>query len=164
MTRRAAITGSVLFFLAGPGLEAGVGPFLLTRGWEAGEQRALLVVLGALLVAGGLAVLVRCFAGFALKGHGTPTPAAPTGALVAGGPYRWVRNPQHVATATVVVGEALLLARPVLLVAVAAYLLAMAGLVRRIEEPGLRARFGPGWEAYAARVPAWLPRPPGRRP
>jgi protein-S-isoprenylcysteine O-methyltransferase Ste14 len=114
------------------------------------------------LVVAGLAVLVRCFAGFALDGRGTPTPAAPTGVLVVGGPYRVVRNPQHLATAVVIVGEALVLARPVLLVAAAAYLATLAVLVRRFEEPRLRERFGADYDAYRAQVPAWVPRRPGR--
>ncbi len=113
-----------------------------------------------MLVAVGLAVLVRCLAGFALEGRGTPTPAAPTSVLVAGGPYAVVRNPQHLATAAVIVGEALVLARPVLLVAVGAYLATLAVLVRRFEEPRLRERFGPAYDAYRAGVPAWVPRVP----
>lgn len=104
-------------------------------------------------------MLVRCFAGFALDGRGTPTPAAPTSALVDRGPYAVVRNPQHLATAAVIVGEALVLARPVLLVAVAAYLTTLAVLVRRFEEPRLRQRFGLAYDDYRARVPAWVPRP-----
>src|SRR3954454_156078 len=56
---RAIAVGSVLFFLAGPGLEAGVGPWLLVTvaggpvdGWPPAAR-----VAGALLMAAGLAVL-----------------------------------------------------------------------------------------------------------
>lgn len=162
MRPRHAAIGSALFFLVGPGLEAGVGPFLLTGGFARGDDlpaQPLLTVLGALLILGGLLVLVRCFAGFARDGRGTPTPAAPTAQLVVDGPYRVVRNPQQLATAAVIVGEALVLARPILLVAAAAYLATLALLIRRYEEPRLRARFGAAYDAYAARTPAWVPRP-----
>lgn len=160
-TRHAAL-GSALFFLVGPGLEAGVGPYLLTGGFERGDDlpaQPLLTGVGVLLILGGLLVLVRCFTAFARDGRGTPTPAAPTARLVVDGPYRVVRNPQQLATAAVIVGEALLLARPILLVAAAAYLATLALLIRRHEEPRLRARFGAAYDAYAARTPAWVPRP-----
>lgn len=142
----------------------GVGPFLLTGGFRTGDgTSAGLTAAGVVLIALGLAVLVWCFADFALRGAGTPTPAAPTTRLVVSGPYAVVRNPQHAATAVVIVGEALVLARPILLVAVAAYLVTLGVLVRRHEEPRLRERFGPAYDAYRARVPAWVPRPGARR-
>ena len=159
--RRAAITGSLLFFLVGPVLEMGVGPWLLTSGFETGDWAADFIpfdVLGGLMIAAGLAVVVTAFARFALEGLGTPSPMAPPRELVVTGAYRYVRNPMYVATATVIVGEGLLLRRPVLFVAAAAYCLALALLGRLVEEPMLRRRFGPAYEAYAAAVPAWRPR------
>lgn len=164
MPRRAATTASALFFLLGPGLEAGVGPFLITGGWQRGDAwpaQPLWTVLGALLVAIGLAVVVRAFVAFVVDGRGSPTPAAPTGRLVVTGAYRYVRNPIYVATAAIVVGEALILARPVLLAAAAAYLATLALATRRWEEPTLTRRFGPQYEAYRSAVPGWWPR---RRP
>jgi protein-S-isoprenylcysteine O-methyltransferase Ste14 len=152
---------SALFFLAGPGLEAGVGPFLLTSGFETGEawDDAIAVrVAGALLVAAGLAVLLHAFARFAGEGHGTPTPAAPTRQLVITGAYRHVRNPMYVATAAVIAGEGLLLSQPILLLGAAVYVTALAALVHLVEEPRLRERFGDRYDAYARAVPGWLPR------
>lgn len=158
MTTRRATLGSALFFLAGPGLEAGAGPLLLvlltgTAAWPWPVR-----VLGVGLIAAGLAVLLDVFRRFGREGAGTPSPAAPTQRLMAGGAYRHVRHPMYVATAAVVVGEALLLGAAVLLAAAAVYLIAMAALSRWVEEPRLRARFGPAYEAYRAAVPGWLPR------
>lgn len=164
MGRRAAAFASAVFFLLGPGLEAGAGPALLTGGFARGDglpAQAAWSVLGALLVAAGLLVVVRAFVAFAVEGRGSPTPAAPTGALVVSGAYRWVRNPMYVATAAMIVGEGLLLARPVLFVAAAAYVATLATVTRRIEEPALARRFGPAYVAYRAAVPGWWPR---RRP
>src|SRR5687767_10223858 len=107
--RRAAAIGSAVFFLIGPGLEAGVGPWLLT-GFEVEHEWPWVVRgLGVALIALGLAVVVHAFVRFAREGVGTPAPVAPPGRLVVGGAYRHVRNPMYVATAAVIVGEGLLL-------------------------------------------------------
>ena len=160
MPRRAAAIGSALFFLVGPGLEAGVGPWLLT-GFEVGSEWAAPVrALGVLLIAAGLAVLVSAFVRFVAEGVGTPAPVAPPGTLVVGGAYRYVRNPMYVATAAVIVGEGLLLGQPILLVAAAVYCGALALLVRLHEEPLMARRYGAPYDAYRRAVPAWIPRRP----
>jgi protein-S-isoprenylcysteine O-methyltransferase Ste14 len=119
-------------------------------------------LLGVVLVVGGLVFVVGAFVRFAVGG-GTPAPVAPPPGLVVEGAYRWVRNPMYVATAAVIVGEGLLLGQPVLFVAAAVYLLGLAGLVRWVEEPRLRARFGDAYARYVAEVPPWMPRRPARR-
>ena len=154
------VAGSALFVLVGPLLEAGVGPWLLTR-WERGAgllDAAAPRVLGGVLIAGGLLVLLGALARFALDGLGTPAPVAPPRRLVVRGAYRFVRHPMYVATAAVIAGQGLLLARPVLLAAAAVYLLTLATLARVREEPLLRERFGAEYEAYRSAVPGWLPR------
>jgi protein-S-isoprenylcysteine O-methyltransferase Ste14 len=154
---------AVLFFLVGPGLEAGVGPWVLT-GFEVEHEWPIAVrVLAALLIAGGLAVLVRSFVAFSVAGLGTPSPAAPTSRLVVAGAYRFVRNPMYVATAAVIVGEGLVLGQPILVVAAGVYVAALALLVRLREEPLMRERFGPDYDAYRRAVPAWIPRLAPRR-
>jgi protein-S-isoprenylcysteine O-methyltransferase Ste14 len=157
---RAAI-GSVAFFLAGPGLEAGVGPWLLVRvaGSDLDGWPIALRVLGALLFAAGLAVLLDVFVRFAGEGRGTPSPAAPTRQLLVGGAFRYVRNPMYVATTAVIAGEALAFAQPVLLAGAAAYATAMATLSAAVEEPRLARRFGAEFDAYRRAVPGWIPRP-----
>jgi protein-S-isoprenylcysteine O-methyltransferase Ste14 len=159
--RMRSALGSALFFLVGPGLEAGVGPWLLT-GFERREGTALdvaaLRALGAVLIAAGLVVLVGSFVRFARDGRGTPAPAAPPVRLVVAGAYRHVRNPMYVATAAVIVGEGLLLAQPILLLAAAVYCTALALWSRHREEPLLLARFGEQYAAYRAAVPGWVPR------
>lgn len=149
-----------MFFLAGPGLEAGVGPWLLVRvaGSEIGSWPDVLRVVGALLMLVGIATLVEVFARFIRDGAGTPSPAAPTTQLLVGGAFRHLRHPMYVATAAVIVGEALLFAQPVLLVGATAYLAAMATLVHTVEEPRLARRFGASYDAYRQAVPGWIPR------
>jgi protein-S-isoprenylcysteine O-methyltransferase Ste14 len=158
-----AAAGSAAFFLAGPVLEAGVGPYVLVAvaGSDLDSWPVALRVVGALLIAAGVLVLLDVFVRFAREGRGTPSPAAPTRKLLVGGAYRVLRHPMYVATTTIVVGEALAFAQPVLLLAAAAYAAAMATLVVAIEEPRLARRFGASYDAYRRTVPGWVPR---RRP
>jgi protein-S-isoprenylcysteine O-methyltransferase Ste14 len=161
--RKRAAAGSLAFFLLAPGVVAGVVPWALT-GWRAGEPLAdwaLLRVVGAVLVAGGVAVVVPAFVRFVVEGLGTPAPVAPTERLVVGGLYRYVRNPMYVGVLATIVGQALVLGRLVLLVYAALVALAFVAFVHWYEEPALRRRFGADYEAYRRAVPGWWPR---RRP
>ena len=158
--KQTAALGSLVFFALAPGVVAGVVPWWLT-GWEAGQPFAywaVLRVLGAVLLAAGVAVLVHSFARFVVEGVGTPAPVAPTEHLVVGGLYRYVRNPMYVAVLAAIVGQALLLGRGVLLLYGAAVAVAFVAFVRLYEEPTLRRQFGEQYEAYRRAVPAWWPR------
>jgi protein-S-isoprenylcysteine O-methyltransferase Ste14 len=161
-TARAAI-GSAVFLLVGPGVVAGLVPWLLT-GWTTREPLPHWLpvrVAGALLVGAGVAVLVASFARFVHEGLGTPAPVAPTEKLVVGGLYRYVRNPMYLAVASIIVGQALLLGQAILLAYAAVFAAAVASFVRWYEEPTLGRRFGDQYDAYRRAVPAWRPR---RRP
>jgi protein-S-isoprenylcysteine O-methyltransferase Ste14 len=157
MRKTIAAAGSAAFFALAPGVMAGVIPWWLT-GWEAKDTLAPLWVLGAILVAAGLVVLVHAFARFVVEGVGTPAPVAPTERLVVGGLYRHVRNPMYVAVAAIVVGQALVLGRPALLLYAAAFVAVTGAFARWYEEPALRRRFGAEYEAYRRAVPGWWPR------
>ena len=160
--RARAVLGSLLFLLVAPGVVAGLIPWWLT-GWEpAGDVPAALVIAGAALVAGGSAVLLHAFARFALDGLGTPAPVAPTAHLVVGGAYRHVRNPMYLAVGATILGQALILGRPGLLVYLAAFGAAVAAFVHGYEEPELARTYGAEYDAYRRAVPAWIPRLRGR--
>src|SRR4051794_28640296 len=136
---------------------AGLIPWLLT-GWDAGDSPAALQIAGWLLIAAGLAVLLHSFARFVTEGRGTPAPVAPTEHLVVGGLYRYVRNPMYVAVAALIVGQALVLGQPGLLLYALAFCLATSAFARFYEEPVLRRRYGAEFDEYRRAVPAWLPR------
>jgi protein-S-isoprenylcysteine O-methyltransferase Ste14 len=159
MTRARAAAGSLVFLLVAPGVVAGLLPWLLT-GWAVDDSFAWLPlqVIGALLIAAGVAVLLHAFARFVVEGVGTPAPVAPTERLVVGGLYRYVRNPMYVAVATTISGQALLLGRPGLLADAALFMAVVAAFVRWYEEPTLAERFGDEYAAYRRAVPAWYPR------
>jgi protein-S-isoprenylcysteine O-methyltransferase Ste14 len=156
-----AAAGSAVFLATVPGTVAGLVPWLLT-GWNPGHwwppARVGGMIIGGLLVAAGVIVLLHAFARFALDGRGTPAPIAAPRHLVVTGLYRHVRNPMYLAVLGVIGGQALLLARPVLLgygLAVAAAFWAFAHLY---EEPTLTRQFGSDFEEYRRSVRAWWPR------
>jgi protein-S-isoprenylcysteine O-methyltransferase Ste14 len=156
--RSAAAVGSLLWFLAAPGVVAGLVPWMLT-GWEVDDEYWLAVrALGVVLIVAGVAVLIHAFARFVREGIGTPAPVAPPEQLVVGGLYRHVRNPMYVAVLSVIVGQALALGQPGVLAYAALIAAICTAFVRLYEEPTLRRRFGAGYEAYRRAVPRWLPR------
>jgi protein-S-isoprenylcysteine O-methyltransferase Ste14 len=159
MRTSAAVAGSSLFFAVAPGVVAGVGPWLLT-GWQAADPPwpvAVRVAGGALLVVCTVA-LVLAFVRFVREGRGTPAPVGPTERMVVGGLYRHVRNPMYLAVVGAIVGQALVLGRPVLLAYAAVAGAAMGLFVHMYEEPHLTAVYGDGYRAYRRAVPGWLPR------
>ena len=75
-----------------------------------------------------------------------------------GGLYRHLRNPMYVAVGATIVGQALVLARPLLLAYAAVFWVVVAAFVRIYEEPTLSARYGDEYDEYRRAVPAWWPR------
>src|SRR4051794_21776317 len=158
MTRARAAAGSLVFLAVAPGIAAGLIPFWLTGGWDSTDPATAWKLLGGVLIVAGVAVLVHAFARFVVEGIGTPAPVAPPEHLVVGGLYRYVRNPMYLAVAAMIVGQALILGRPALLLYAAAFGATVASFVRFYEEPTLARRFGAEYDAYRRAVPAWWPR------
>jgi protein-S-isoprenylcysteine O-methyltransferase Ste14 len=155
--QRAAL-GSLVFLVVAPGVVAGLVPWLLT-GWDAADDVPVPVVAaGVVLVAAGAGVLLHAFARFVIEGLGTPAPVAPTERLVVGGLYRYVRNPMYLAVGAAIVGQALILGRPGLLLYAAVFGAAVWSFVRFYEEPTLARRYGAEYDAYRSAVPGWWPR------
>ncbi len=155
--RARAAAGSALFLAAAPGVTAGLIPYLLT-GYEAHDAWLPAQALGAALTAAGATALLGSFARFALQGLGTPAPIAPTERLVITGLYRYVRNPMYLAVTATILGQWLLLARPVLLAYALVFAAVTYAFVRGYEEPALQARYGEQYERYREAVPGWWPR------
>src|SRR3954468_18741041 len=136
----------------------GLIPYGLTDGWESNDPPLVLKLVGVLLLAAGLGFLAHTVIRFAVEGLGTPSPVAPTENLVVGGVYRYLRNPMYVAVIAVILGQAAILGRPVLLVYAAVFWAVVASFVRIYEEPTLSSRYGPEYAAYCRSVRAWWPR------
>ena len=157
MRRVRAASGSVLFLVLAPGVVGGLVPWLLT-GWRSTSPPIWLRCFGAVLAGSGAVVLLEAFGRFALVGLGTPAPVAPTRHLVVSGLYRFVRNPMYLAVAAVILGQAGLLGRWVLVGYAAVFGAAAWSFVRWYEEPTLRQTYGAEYEAYQRSVPGWFPR------
>jgi protein-S-isoprenylcysteine O-methyltransferase Ste14 len=160
MRKPAAALGSTLFFAIAPGVVAGLIPWWLT-GWRVRGPLAHWAparIAGLITLALGAIVLIQAFARFVSEGHGTPAPVAPTGRLVIGGLYRYVRNPMYLAVVSCIAGQALALDQPVLLGYAAAVWATTAAFARWYEEPALARQFGAQYEEYRRGVPAWRPR------
>jgi protein-S-isoprenylcysteine O-methyltransferase Ste14 len=134
-----------------------VPALILWRTDEAGV-RWWLAIPGLALIGMGLALVVQTVALFVRVGKGTLAPWDPTTRLVVRGPYRRVRNPMITGVLCILVGEAALFGSVPLLTWAAAFFAVNAVYMPLVEEPGLRRRFGDGYEAYRAAVPRWIPR------
>jgi protein-S-isoprenylcysteine O-methyltransferase Ste14 len=134
-----------------------VPALIVWRTDEAGV-RWWLVVPGVALIGLGLALVVETVALFVRVGRGTLAPWDPTTRLVVRGPYRRVRNPMITGVLFVLLGEAALFGSVPLLIWAAAFFAVNAVYMPLVEEPGLRRRFGEGYDAYRAAVPRWIPR------
>jgi protein-S-isoprenylcysteine O-methyltransferase Ste14 len=127
--------------------------------WLGGADfEALTVVVGAVLIGCGLALVGWTVALFVDEGRGTLAPWDPTSKLVVRGPYRHVRNPMITGVGTILVGEALLFRSWGIATELVVFALVNAVYFPLVEEPGLQQRFGAEYEEYRARVPRWLPR------
>jgi protein-S-isoprenylcysteine O-methyltransferase Ste14 len=163
MRKITATAGSAVFLVIAPGVVAGLMPWWIT-GWQTGAAYpAAVLIIGAVLVAAGSLVLLGAFAQFAIQGRGTPAPPMPTEQLVVQGLYRYVRNPMYLAVLAVIVGQSLLLSRPVLLGYAAVVAALFIAFVYGYEQPALARRYGAQYEAYRQTVPGWWPRLPFRR-
>jgi protein-S-isoprenylcysteine O-methyltransferase Ste14 len=78
--------------------------------------------------------------------------------LATGGPYAHTRNPLYVGSALMAIGLAVGTASPWVVAAAALYFAAFYPPVIREESAFLRDKFGAEYAAWAAEVPAFLPR------
>ena len=117
-----------------------------------------LAALGAVLLAAGVGTIGWTVSLFAGVGKGTLAPWDPPRRLVVRGPYRHVRNPMISGVLTVLLGEAALFGSVAVLIWAGVVFSINAVYFVAVEEPDLRQRFGAEYDAYAARVPRWIPR------
>ena len=118
----------------------------------------VLIVLGCLAIAAGLAFVVWTVSLFVTAGRGTLAPWDPTQRLVVRGPYRHVRNPMISGVGAILLGEVVLAGSAWLAAWFALFAMLNAVYIPLVEEPGLVRRFGDDYRAYRKHVPRWLPR------
>jgi protein-S-isoprenylcysteine O-methyltransferase Ste14 len=95
---------------------------------------------------------------FFFRGEGTAAPWDPPKRLVVRGPYRHVRNPMIVGVLLMLGGMGIYLGSPLVLGWMVLFFVGNAVYFPRMEEPGLRRRFGQDYAVYCENVPRWLPR------
>ena len=160
MKRISAIAGTGVFLLLAPGTVAGLVPWWITRWRMQPPQLGFsgFRVIGALMIAAGIAVVLDSFTRFALQGLGTPAPILPTRHLVVSGLYQCVRNPMYVGVLAIILGQGLLLGDGRLFAYGGLLWLGVHVFVVGYEEPTLRRSFGSEYEAFRRNVPRWIPR------
>ncbi len=112
--------------------------------------------VGAGLMVAGVAVVLYCSGLFSRIGRGTPVPVEPPQHLVIAGLYRFSRNPMYVAHVAFLLGLFLYRGEASLLLYAGIYAGAVHAWVVRLEEPGLRRRFGDEYVRYTEQVPRWI--------
>ncbi len=160
MNRISAIVGTGFFLLLAPGIVSGLVPWWITR-WRMNPPLfgfSGFRVIGALMIAAGVAVVLDSFARFALQGLGTPAPILPTRHLVVSGLYQYVRNPMYAGVLSIILGQSLLFGDGRLFAYGVLLWLGVHVFVVGYEEPTLRRSFGSEYEAFRRNVPRWIPR------
>jgi protein-S-isoprenylcysteine O-methyltransferase Ste14 len=90
-------------------------------------------------------------------GSGTPLPFDPPRRLVTEGPYRFVRNPQAIAIALMVLGEIFVIESATLWLMLPLTFIYLELVVGPPEKRQLFKDFGADYQNYASRVRKWIP-------
>ncbi|CAG0936057.1 protein-S-isoprenylcysteine O-methyltransferase [Thermoflexales bacterium] len=151
--------GEVVFgipFLAALALQL-VAPLSLPRGWLA----PAFILGGAAFIVVGVALIVLARREFAQ--HSQPTdPGLPTSNVVTTGVFSVSRNPIYLGAVCFLIGIALAVNLPWVLILLLPALVACHYVLIAPEERYLTAKFGEAYRAYAASVHRWFGR--ARRP
>ena len=137
-------------------------PYLIlnTASETAVPQIGLLEIGAIILAVIGICMVVWVSITFVSRGKGTPVPFIPPTEFIAGGLFRWVRNPMSVGLLLVIMAEAVFFPSVwLLLYAFLLWLLAHTFIVL-LEEPQLEKRFGDAYQNYKSTTPRWIPRSP----
>jgi protein-S-isoprenylcysteine O-methyltransferase Ste14 len=131
---------------------------LYCTGYRWTPNHPALLLLGAILLFGGLALAAWTMRLFAVKGKGTAAPWNPPTKLVVSGPYCYVRNPMITSVLTMLLAESLLLNTCWCFGLFALFWLGNMIYFPFFEEKDLEKRFGESYLEYKRNVPRWIPR------
>jgi protein-S-isoprenylcysteine O-methyltransferase Ste14 len=149
---------SILSILIVPLITFFIIPYLFVSNMLAvwPRQIGVLEIIAGILIFIGLALFIWVIYAHAHYGKGTPAPFNPPKKFVASGAYRYSRNPMYVGAITLLIGEALLLKAPWMLLFTACIFLLFLLYVKYEEEPRLIQRYGASYQEYMKRVPRWI--------
>lgn len=146
---------NLFFTLLQPGLVAAFFPYLIVKG-AVSKTGGAVQIAGIVLGLTGLVVMLACIFRFATEGQGTLSPADPTKNLVAGGFYRYSRNPMYLGVMGILVGESIFFGIvPLWLYSLLVFAVFNLFIVF-VEEPRLKRDFGEAWADYCRRVGRWF--------
>lgn len=117
-----------------------------------------LLPLAVPLVFGLVGFALRWWGTSYLRGHIMADRRMHSDRLIIAGPFRFVRNPLYLGNLFLMAGFALYFPPPALLIGLLA-MGAVGAALAHVEANGLRRQHGAAYEAYARRVPAFLPTP-----
>ncbi len=137
-------------------------PYLIlnTASETAVPQIGLLEIGAIILAVIGICMVVWVSITFVSRGKGTPVPFIPPTEFIAGGLFRWVRNPMSVGLLLVILAEAVFFRSAWLLLYAFLLWLPVHSATVFIEEPQLERRFGNAYLKYKSATPRWIPRSP----
>jgi hypothetical protein len=156
MGRARAAAGMAAFLVLTPGVVAVLVPWWLT-GWQTHDLWMPARAAGALLIVGGAAALLLCFARFVVEGMGRPRPGPPPSVWSSAVCTGTCATPSTSPSPRRSSGKRCCWASPSSW-PTRAFAVAVAAFVHGYEEPTLARRFGDPYRLYRAAVPAWLPR------
>ncbi|MBN2258638.1 MAG: isoprenylcysteine carboxylmethyltransferase family protein [Anaerolineaceae bacterium] len=119
-------------------------------------QLGLMEILAGLLIIIGLCLFIWVIIAFIKYGLGTPAPFKPTQKFVASGAYHFSRNPMYVGALVILVGEAVLIRAPSLLIFILFLFILFTIYIIVYEEPRLIKSFGASYQNYMKKVPRWI--------
>jgi protein-S-isoprenylcysteine O-methyltransferase Ste14 len=119
---------------------------------------AALVIAGVVLIGIGLLLFGSSLGRFAKDGAGTLAPWDPPKNFVVTGPYRFVRNPMISGVVLILFGESAMLRSGLHLTWALLFLAGNFVVIPLVEEPMLRARFGPAYDEYCRNEGRLVPR------
>jgi protein-S-isoprenylcysteine O-methyltransferase Ste14 len=149
---------SLLFLIFVPGMLVGYFPYAISINDTELIDTGMFGYLAFPLWAIGIAIVLWCFWDFTFKGRGTPAPIDPPKELVAGGLYRYTRNPMYVSGILALIAWMIWSPSFPLILAPVLFFTATHTFVVLYEEPTLKRKFGAAYEGYLRRVPRWIPR------
>lgn len=152
---RTIIWGTIFLFLA-----------LLAGPWLAMQFDTSFPVLaigkyryiGIAPMAIGIPLALYCTAVLFIPGKSRPAPYDAGGIFTIAGPYCYVRNPFMLGVIFTLWGEAVLMARIVMIAYALVFTWCIHFWVVFFEEPALQERFGNEYKSYRNAVPRWFPK------
>jgi protein-S-isoprenylcysteine O-methyltransferase Ste14 len=119
------------------------------------EIAPMLRLFGGIVAVAALGLMAWAFLAF--RAHQTSVlPHRRAEALIETGPFAVSRNPIYLSEAVLLAGLGLVNGSVWYWVVIPPFMLAVTRLAIIREEAHLKARFGPAWDGYAARVRRWL--------